>query len=310
MAFAPNPAAWPIAGAKADARLTNLFVAQGADIQMAGIAYDASVIGRKGARDGPTGIREALRFIAGHDVDTGGILKATIQDHGDVAGLDDENVLATHATVRKAVAPLLAAGPTLLLGGDHGLTFAHVAALSDVVGGAIGIIVIDAHYDLRGYEGQPTSGTPFRRIIEELDGRVEAQHIFEIGIRPFANAPSLAAYAAQHRVGIASAKAVREQGIETIIEQARERLAGVEHLWISIDIDGLDQSIASGCSSPGAGGLSFDAVADVVRAFSRDVRCRGMDVMEVAPSLDSTGNTCRTAAQLVAAFVSARSQRQ
>jgi arginase family enzyme len=40
-----------------------------------------------------------------------------------------------------------------------------------------------------------------------------------------------------------------------------------------------------------------------VRAVAQDPRTRGMDLVEVAPDLDATGNTARTAAQLVATFV-------
>jgi arginase family enzyme len=84
---------------------------------------------------------------------------------------------------------------------------------------------------------------------------------------------------------------------------------GVEHLWLSVDIDGFDQSIASGCSAPGAGGLTFPEGAALVRAVAADPRCRGMDILEVAPNLDPTGNTCRTAAQLLPEFLGARRAR-
>jgi arginase family enzyme len=42
-----------------------------------------------------------------------------------------------------------------------------------------------------------------------------------------------------------------------------------------------------------------------VEAVGSDPRCRGMDVVEVAPNLDPTGNTARVAAQLVAHFAGA-----
>lgn len=308
MAF--TPVDWPAARrAPAERRFADLLGAPAAeaDIHMAGIPFDGAVIGRKGCRAGPAGIREAFRYIGGHDPQDGQSLLARICDHGDVAGLDESDVLATHATVRSALGQVFAAGrPVVLLGGDNSLTYPNVAALADSVGAgprSIGIVVIDAHYDLRSYEGQPTSGTPFRRILEELDGVVSPQNLVEIGIRPYANATGLAEYAKQQGVRVHPMHAVRRDGIEAVTEAALETAAdGVEHLWLSIDIDGLDQSIASGCSAPGAGGLSWHEAEHVVRTVSSHPLCRGMDLMEVAPELDPTGNTCRTAAQLVATF--------
>ncbi len=276
-----------------------------ASIHMVGVPTDKAVIGRKGAAGGPTGIRDAMRFIGGHDTATGQALGATLRDHGDVAGLDSfgDDVAAMHEHVRAALRPLMARGRALVLGGDHGLTYAHIGALCDSTDGSIGLVVIDAHYDLRDHEGQPTSGTPFRRILESFPERVRPEHIVEIGIRPFANAPSLAAYAAEQGVKVYGMPEVRAQGIQEVLEGTMAALADVDHLWLSIDIDGLDQSIASGCSAPGAGGLRFEEADAIVRALAADDRLRGMDVLEVAPSLDPSGNTCRSAAQLIATFV-------
>ncbi len=272
--------------------------------------FDASVLGRKGAKGGPTGIREAFRFLSTHDPDGPCMEGLRIRDHGDVAGLSDD-VLASHAVIRDAIRPLHAApGRTVLMGGDHGLTFPHIQALADTVEGHIGIVVIDAHYDLRDYAGQPSSGTPFYRILTELDGRVKGANLAEIGIRPWANTRTLAERAATLGVQVHPMSAVERDGIDAVIEAALEAAGdGTDHLWLSIDIDGLDQSIASGCSAPGAGGLTFDQAARITGAVAADKRCRGMDLLEVAPGLDPTGNTCRTAAQLIAAFIGAGPRR-
>lgn len=273
-------------------------VGDSGDINLLGVPFDDSVIGRKGAKGGPQGIREAFRFL-GSDL-MPGAFETRIHDHGDLEPRG--TVLEVHQQVQAALAPLLTK-PTILLGGDHGLTYAHIAALAGTVTGRIGIVVIDAHYDLRSWEGQPTSGTPFRRILEELDGRVQGPNITEIGIRPFANAAELAGVAAEHGVRIVTPEQVRAEGADAVVESALAM--DVDHVWLSIDIDGLDQSIASGCSSPGAGGLMFHEAETITKRVAADNRCRGMDLLEVAPNLDPTGNTARTAAQLVATFAAA-----
>jgi formiminoglutamase len=265
------------------------------EINLMGVPFDDSVIGRKGAKGGPAAIRAAFRFL-GSDLMPGAYTRK-IRDFGDVPC--SGTVLEVHATVEQSVAPLMDK-PTILLGGDHGLTYPHICALASKVQGTIGIIVIDAHYDLRPWQGQPSSGTPFRRILEEMDGRIKGEHLTEIGIRPFANAAELADVASAHGITIVTPEDVRTKGAAVITAAALAM--DVDHVWLSIDIDGLDQSIASGCSSPGAGGLQFHEAETITRLVASDPRCRGMDLLEVAPNLDETGNTARTAAQLVATF--------
>src|SRR5207247_2117342 len=104
------------------------------------------------------------------------------------------------------------------------------------------------------------------RILEEAPGQpLQGGNLVEIGIRPYANAPSLAQYARARGVRAVSMAQVRAWGLRELVSYALEHASrGVDHLMLSVDIDGLDQSIASGCSAPGAGGLSFDEASTLV----------------------------------------------
>ncbi|HUR63093.1 MAG TPA: agmatinase family protein [Candidatus Thermoplasmatota archaeon] len=315
MALQPSPAALPPRRpAPADPRFLELFghPAAGADLLLAGVPFDGAVIGRKGCREGPTAIREAMRFLATHDpvrgIDLAGF---RIHDAGDVQ-VGDAGVLETHRLVRAEAKALFATRrPVVLLGGDNSLSAPHVQALKDARGGRVGLVVLDAHYDLRPVpaDGVPTSGTPYRRLIE--DGTVAPENVAEVGIRPYANTKALAAYAAEVGVHVWHVGQVRGEGMAKAAAHAIAQAAkDADHLFLSVDIDGLDQSIASGCSAPGAGGLTFEEASALVHAVGAHPLCRGMDLVEVAPSLDPTGNTARTAAQLVAAFAGAIASRR
>jgi formimidoylglutamase len=312
----PSPAVLPPRRtAPPDPRFLELFghPVGAADLLLAGVPFDGAVIGRKGCREGPTAIREAMRFLATHDPVHGTDLAGfAIHDAGDVALPPGAGVLEAHRLAREEARALFATQrPVVLLGGDNSLSAPHVQALHDARGGRIGLVVLDAHYDLRPVpaDGVPTSGTPYRRLVEE--GTVAPGNLVEVGIRPYANTKALADYAAQQGIHVVTVAAVRRDGMARAAAQALARAAkGVDHLFLSLDIDGLDQSIASGCSAPGAGGLTFDEASALVHAVGSHPLCRGMDLVEVAPSLDPTGNTARTAAQLVAAFAGAVAARR
>lgn len=317
MAFSRSPAKYPERkAAPDDPRFLDCFVphAKDAHLLLAGVPYDGAVIGRKGCRDGPTAIREAFRYLGGFDPAAGRSLKGLrIHDLGD-APVVEGDTNGTHRIVEGVLTAALTAGqPLVVLGGDNSLSYATFRALHATHKGKWGVVVLDAHYDLRPHEGQPSSGTPYRRILEEVPGDpVAGANLAEVGIRPYANAPSLAAYAKAHGVTVVPAAEVRAKGIAAATKKALAAAGkGVDHLFLSVDIDGLDQSIAPGCSAPGAGGLTFEEAAHLVEAVASDPRCRGMDLVETAPNLDPTGNTARVAAQLVAHFagaIHARSQ--
>jgi formiminoglutamase len=311
VAFVRSPARFPErVPTPDDPRFLDLFTdaAAGADLLLAGIPYDGAVIGRKGCKDGPTAIREAFRYLGGHDADRGASLKGLrIHDLGDVRPVEGDT-LATHKAVIADLSKSITRKQSLVvLGGDNSLSYATFRALHEVHGGKWGVVVLDAHYDLRPYEGQPSSGTPYRRILTEVVGKpVKGPNLVEVGIRPYANAPSLAAFAREHGVRVVPMGDVRSRGMEEVAEDALHLAGdGVDHLFLSVDIDGLDQSIAPGCSAPGAGGLTFEEARLLVEVIASDKRCRAMDVVEVAPELDPTGNTARVAAQLVAHFAGA-----
>lgn len=273
-----------------------------APIHMVGVPFDGAVAGRKGCSDGPRGIREAFRYFSTFDVSSGTELAGMrVRDHGDVI-VDQADTRTTHARAADATGAIVASGGIpFLMGGDHSLTFAHVSGLAEAVEGRIGIVVVDAHYDLREpVDGHISSGTPFWRILnelpEELGGTVAGADIVEIGIRPFANSAHLTKVADDAGVSVHTAEAVRSRGIEAVALETLATLRGVDHLWLSIDMDGVDQSYAPGVSAPTPGGITPEDLAHLARAVAGDVRFAGLDVLEVAPPLDPSGNTARVAA--------------
>lgn len=277
-------------------------------VGLLGVPFDGSVQGRKGCAEGPAAIREAFRYFGTYDVETDTqLLGLRVRDHGDVV-VDQDDTHATHDRATAAVSALIDAGELpVVLGGDHSLTYAHVRGLAERVEGPIGIVVVDAHYDLRAPapDGSVSSGTPFYRILEELrpdahGKRVEGKHLYEIGIRPYANSAHLARYAKEHDVRAVTGAELRARGLEGILAEATERLADVDHLWLSVDIDGVDQAHAPGCSAPTPGGVMPHELEAIARWAAKDPRFAGMDLLETAPGLDPSGNTARVAAGTVA----------
>ncbi len=124
-----------------------------------------------------------------------------------------------------------------------------------------GIIHFDAHHDVRNFEdGGRTNGTPFRTILES--GAVSGKNVVQIGLRDFVNAKAYHEYVLGHGVTVFTARQVFKQGLSAILEQAMT-IAGqnTDAIYVSFDMDVLDQSFVPGVPAPSPGGITiWDAI--------------------------------------------------
>jgi arginase family enzyme len=87
--------------------------------------------------------------------------------------------------------------------------------------------------------------------------------------------------------------------VESVVALARERLAGVQRVYLSLDIDVADPSCAPGTGAPVAGGLSSRQTLDLVRGLMEALPVRAMDMVEIAPNLDPTTATLFLGLQII-----------
>lgn len=264
-------------------------------IGLFGVPYDGAVIGRKGARGGPAAIRRQMAKLKPWwaTATTRGALPRPLTDWGDVALAPDAGVLATHERVHAAAAAIVAAGSLpVALGGDHSLTFPLATAAA--AGRRIGVINLDAHLDVRETKGEPNSGTSFARLLDS--GTVPGPNLVEVGIRDFANSP---AYVEKVRAAggtIVGADAWRAQGVAAIDRAIKTAAHGVEGVYLTVDVDVLDEAHAPGVSAPTPDGIDTATLYAAIRRIASRAPLVGADFVEVAPSLDRDDMTSRAAA--------------
>jgi formiminoglutamase len=275
--------------------------------RLLGLPYDGGIPSRPGARFGPAALRAALSAFTDFD---GENQLRPILDLGDLA-LPTMNAEATHARIEGAAARLFATrAPLFTVGGDHGCTGSIVRGLAAARPELrLSLISIDAHLDVREYEGSTTisSGTPFRRALETQI--LEGPRVAMIGLRPFANSRYHLDWARERGVHLYFADDVARRGARDVVEEALERAAAdADGVYLSVDMDAVDAAFAPGVSASGIGGLSSREVLQTVAVVARDSRLLGADVMELSPPHDHDSRTAKLAARLLleALRVSAR----
>jgi len=160
-------------------------------VALLGFACDAGVRrnqGRPGAAEGPFALRRQLSNLPArpgqHLFEAG-----TVRVEGD----ELEEGQGAYAEQVKALLDqgLLPVG----LGGGHEIAYGSFLGLARHLEGAvraprIGILNLDAHFDLRSAE-RATSGTPFRQIAHVCESRGWPFHYAVMGISAFANTEAL-----------------------------------------------------------------------------------------------------------------------
>jgi agmatinase len=169
-------------------------------------------------------------------------------------------------------------------GGDHSTSYPLVKEwiLSRKDKKKAGILHFDAHTDLLedrlGID--LCFGTWTFQILEFLKSR---DHILQIGIR--SSGKTKAHW--KKNVGIEQiwAEEVTKNGAEKTLQKIIRHFKklGLEELYISFDIDALDQKYAAATGTPESGGLLPSDCAVIIRLLAKEFRITGADLMEVAP---------------------------
>lgn len=259
-----------------------------------GFCSDAGVLrnkGRVGAAAAPAAIRAALGPLAFH-------LDRDVFDAGDVV-VEDDLLESGQERAGRAISGLLDAGNlTVVLGGGHETAFASylgVAGSEAVRGKRLGVLNLDAHFDLRD-EPTPSSGTPFLQMAnaEAAAGR-ELQYAV-VGISEPNNTRTL--FDTANRLGVKYLldELCTPEAVEVFVA---DFLAGVDVLYLTIDLDVMPASVAPGVSAPAAYGVPLPVIGAICRQVAASGKLLHVDVAELNPEFDIDSRTAKVAARLV-----------
>lgn len=273
------------------------------DAALLGIPFDGASTVRSGSRHGPDAVRQALSLYTTYSSyerrDMFDLRAADIGD-ADIVVTDPDS---TFERIRLISEDLMSAGVVLVsLGGDHSITWPLLeGATRAYAGKRVGVIHFDAHHDLRdSHFGAVSSGVPFRRALEFEANPIRGSDLVQIGMCEFANSAEHASFAAQQGITVIPAFEVRARGMADVIDSALEIVGdGTDAIYVSLDIDVIDQAQAPGTAAPNASGLDARDLQVALRQIARDRRLIGVDIVEISPPFDSDNRTGNVGAQLV-----------
>ncbi|MFJ7731705.1 formimidoylglutamase [Lysinibacillus sp. NPDC097231] len=248
--------------------------------------------GRVGAASGPNALRESLSS-----------LPWTFNDEQQI--LDVGNVLCLNHALEEAQRELGEIVETLLnkklqcvvLGGGHETLYGHYLGVRAALpkDAKIGIVNIDAHFDLRPYDEQPSSGTMFRQILEQ-DPHAD---YFVLGIQRYGNTKELFDKANELHVHYVLEEDMNPENNAQIMQDLQQFMENHDYILLTLCMDVLNAAFAPGVSAPSPFGLNPTTVRKILQKVTSHPNTHSFDICEVNPSLDENERTVKLGAYFV-----------
>jgi len=243
----------------------------------------------------PETVRAAMKRMSVYDLETETDLSALrIFDDGDLT-LQDLQPADALAPMLERLTPLTQQHElTIILGGNNAITRPCVHALDRTLQ-RVGVLTLDAHFDLRDTDCGLTNGNPIQALLQDgLPGR----NIAQIGLLPFANTKKAHDKAKAAGITVATAAACKAEGLAGIATQALALLASrCDVIHVDFDIDVVERHAMPGAPGARPGGVAVQAFFNATRVICAHPKVRSIDLTEFDPSLDVAAISALTAAR-------------
>lgn len=249
-------------------------------IIMMGMPYDGTTTNRPGTRFAPQQIRlESIGIETYSPIFDKDLEDCRFFDAGDLE-LPFGNAQKVLDIIKENTECIYKNGKKILgIGGEHLVTLAEIQTLKEFYDN-IAVIQFDAHTDLREeYLGENLTHSGVMKQIGKIIG---FENIAQIGIR-----------------------SGEKEEFEIMKKYSTQKFSHSEldkfknkNIFITIDLDVLDPSVMSGVGTPEAGGLSYMELIGWLK-YLKDFNIIGMDVVELAPDIDTSKNSTALACKLI-----------
>lgn len=246
--------------------------------------------GRVGAAEGSIAMRKVFGALANHLHQNTHLL-----DLGNINCMDQDLEHAQHEMTElisflhgKSIFPLV-------IGGGHDLSFAHYLGIKEQYPNKkIGIVNFDAHFDLRKIESQGNSGTPFNQISK----LTKDFNYLCLGINRASNTTALFETAEALNVRYIEDHEFNMYNFKAIKNTLEDFINSVDHLYITIDMDGFSAAYSPGVSAPSSIGFCIDIVLASLKTLCATKKIVSADIVEFNPTYDQDNRTAKLVSQL------------
>eukprot|EP01129_Flabellula_baltica_P009747 TRINITY_DN4036_c0_g1_i2.p1 TRINITY_DN4036_c0_g1~~TRINITY_DN4036_c0_g1_i2.p1 ORF type:complete len:312 (+),score=56.20 TRINITY_DN4036_c0_g1_i2:34-969(+) len=260
------------------------------DIAIIGFPYDEGVRrngGRVGASQGPSAFRQFLPKMGTivnreFDVDLRTLNIAT--------GVDIEAGLAleeAHGLLEEKVEMCVSLGVVpFVVGGGNDQSYPNACGLLKYTEGSIGVVNIDAHFDVRPRkEGKVHSGSPFRELLEDERFQGRGLQFCEFAVQGHqCSAEHWDYLLGKDNTSIIPLSKLRKSSVAQQFEDMLSTLG--DNIFVSFDVDSIVSSDCPGVSCPANIGLTAEEACEIAMIAGKNPNVKLMDVSEYNPIIE------------------------
>lgn len=226
-----------------------------------------------------------------------------------------QGVYTMYERVSKAVSETVKSGLfPIVLSGDHSTAGGTIAGLKMAKPkNRLGVIWIDAHTDIHtpyttpsgNMHGMPLTTalafdneenkvhTPDQYTVDlwnklknigKIQPKINPEDIVYIAVRDFEKEEEY--LLKKHGIKVISVQEVRRKGVENVVRQTLLHLSSCDNIYVSFDVDSLDNSISRGTGTPVSNGLKEREAEDLMASFMQNRKICCFEITEVNPTLD------------------------
>ncbi len=278
--------------------------------------------GRRGVDMGPSAIRyaglqERVAELGRQSVDRGDVRTPVPEatDEGDPHARYLAPIKAACERVAALVQQARADGHLpLVLGGDHSIAMGTLGGMASAHGSG-GVLWIDAHGDLNRPQTSPTGNVHGMPLAAALGVAGDA-FATDAWPTPTVERAALVATRSLDRgerelvrtldVRVFTMSDIDRLGVERVVRDALDFLAGSAFVHVSLDLDAVDPTFAPGVGTPVRGGLSYREAHLALELVCESDLMDSLELVEVNPILDRENQTADLAVELAASALGAR----
>ncbi len=274
------------------------------DVALLGFASDEGVRrnkGRIGASEGPESFRNAIGSLCWQGEEEGFL------DVGNIFPKNG-NLEVAQNELGKAIQVLLTQKKRpFVIGGGHETAYGHYLGIANYLKATnpdakLGILNIDAHFDLRPHNGIPHSGSPFLQAHEHAQKNNLDLNYFVFGINPQNNTKALFKTAEELGVEFCTTQEVWGSNSDTLAK-VQSFIGSRTHIYLTTCLDVFKAEVAPGVSAPAWHGIELNHALKVLELVKSSGKMLSMDVCELNPEYDLNNQTSKLAGMLFGEYI-------
>jgi len=216
-------------------------------------------------------------------------------------------------TAQRVEQAVTAGRKAIIIGGDHSITLGSFAGASKAVNGDIAMIYFDAHGDMNTDQTSLTGNIHGMHLASLMGfGAPELVNVYGDGRKlDKANLLHIAGsdwdqaeldLIERENLDAFTLFDLLTKGMGPLIAKIDALSQRVSNVYISLDLDSIDQIYAPGAGMPNRKGLTYREIATLAEYIGKTCNVIGVDIVEYNPLQDIDNKTAELGIELIAHF--------